>query len=786
MSRVFRLLAVLSLVAVAGSAAAQRWQFELPEGARAFNFGNLVIRPFENVMSRTQFSDERGFGWTDVEGLSVAGGQWPDPLTGTYVGSLAGKPITFRAKVANGEYRVWLAAGPIIRPDLKERRFQLRLNDAVLFDDTPTDEQLAGEKYLFRFLRTQYSERPDVMWERYIARMYPSRELTLAVTDGEVRLIAQNHFLSALVLVPKAKEADFAALVKSIKEKRVAAYAKSTPAPPRADAAKPEDAGDYLLYVPEPGAVITPATMPSDDERRRTAMDAAGAPGSHVLLKLVVVPFAALGQCTLELADLEGPGVVRASAIEGYYRNYRYGRKAVTEMSLVPGLSIDVEPNVTQSFWLWMTVPDDARPGVYRGDFTFRTERGGSRKVPVTFEVYPFRLAKDVPVAYGFWGTGWTPPFLPKEVKLKVLGERFAWLRALGFTSVNVNGPSIRRLNADGTVEIVFDRAQYELAKEAGLAARPEQALLDGGLMASVGRQIGRRLRGVPNLDSNPGAELRHPDFRKYFLDAAKKYHAFIESTGLPVVVTSVDEPRERRINSWNRNYDDTLAYCDMMREVGLVTCVNPMRDVDHYVRKSYLGFIDHVDVLSTHAWEQSKEFMRQTLEKKKTLWLYNCGKDRYSWGFYNWRMGSNGRWEWHFCWARQSAEGGYPGREWYNPFTGLHGLNPAAPYATFRGGVLPQSAMLDMADGITDYAYVYTLTEALGRPQVGAKAQVAAEARAFLDALKKAMPEFPKVKGLAPGADGSAVGMGIDDEARLHVDDWRRRIAAYLKELAK
>lgn len=787
MSRLTAILIVAAVLAASTGTFAQTWKFTLPEGTLAFNFGNLVIPELKNVMSKTTYSDEQGYGWVSTEGLSLGGGKWPDPLTGTYVGTLSSKEFQFRAKVPDGDYLVWLSAGKVIRPDLKERRFLLKLNDKVLFDETPTDEELAGEQYLFRFMRTQYSEKPDGLWKRYIDVMYPSTTLALKVTGGEVRLSAANHFLSTLILVPAAKKAEFDALVADVTRKRIDSFEKSCPRPEQTKPEKPEGAGDFILFVPEPGTQVWPWTAPTDDERKFKGLDAAGAPGQHVLMRLAVTPFADLGKCSLVLSDLKGPGTIGTAAVQGHYKNYRYGRKQVSEMALVPELTLDVESGLTQEFWLWMKVPDDARPGRYTATFAFKPEKAAPVPVPVTFEVYPFKLEPTLPVAYGFWGTGWTAPFLSDDVKRKVMRDRLEWLRETGFTSITLGGPWVKRLKPeDGTVELQIDPMLFELAKETGLAAHPHQPLLHAGIMASVGRRIGSLLPGGRGVYNNPGVELKQPEFRKYFLDACRQYRAFIDKMGLPVVVTSVDEPRERRINSWNRNFDDTVAYCDMMREAGLKVCVNPMRDTDHYVNKDYLPFIDHVDVLSTHAWEQSKKFMRQTLEKKKVLWLFNCGKDRYSWGFYNWRAGSNGRWEWHFCWPRNRAEGGYPGREWQNPFTGLHGLASAAPYTTRKGGILYQSAFLDIADGITDYAYIYTLEEALKKPYATQKAKTAGEAKAFLTALKRAMPEFPKVKGLGPGADGSAVGMGIEDEAKTHVDAWRRTIAGYLKELKK
>ena len=120
--------------------------------------------------------------------------------------------------------------------------------------------------------------------------------------------------------------------------------------------------------------------------------------------------------------------------------------------------------------------------------------------------------------------------------------------------------------------------------------------------------------------------------------------------------------------------------------------------------------------------------------------------------------------------------KGGYPGREWFNPFTASHGLASDAPL-TYPGGILYQSAFLEVAEGISDYAYLLTLEKALA----GKDTPAAKEARAFLAALRKAIPQFPELQGLADPDAGALVGMGIKDEARLQAVKWRRRLAQHV-----
>ena len=183
------------------------------------------------------------------------------------------------------------------------------------------------------------------------------------------------------------------------------------------------------------------------------------------------------------------------------------------------------------------------------------------------------------------------------------------------------------------------------------------------------------------------------------------------------------------------------LVYAKMVKEAGLTGFVTPMGDTNS--GKDYSILADHVDVLSVHGWKASAKLMERAAEKKRTLWLYNTGMDRFSWGFFAWRAGAVGRWEWHFSSPEDQARGGYPGREWFNPFTASHGLASDGPL-TYPGGILYQSAFLEAAEGISDYAYLLTLEKALA----GKDTPAAKEARVFLAAPAKGDPPVPRTAG--------------------------------------
>ena len=100
-----------------------------------------------------------------------------------------------------------------------------------------------------------------------------------------------------------------------------------------------------------------------------------------------------------------------------------------------------------------------------------------------------------------------------------------------------------------------------------------------------------------------------------------------------------------------------------------------------------------------------------------------------------------------------------------------------------FPGGFLFKSDYLNVAQGISDYAWLVALESAMARSPK-ADADAVAEARKFLAALRQAIPEYPQIKNLASAEAGALVGAGIDTPAAEQCDAWVARIAELLGKL--
>ena len=741
-----------------------RMKVDLPAGATAFLFGHRAANLPGFAVAEKSGADARGF--TLTGNLENCGKHWPDPLTGDGIFDPAGGTITFEKTLPDGDYYVWLAAGMVIKSEIKNPHYLLKIGDETIVDDKPTAGDINGEKYLFRFLKTQYSERPNALFLDFIDRMYPVYEKKIKVTGGKLAIQAANHFLSTLIVLPSDREADFKKLAADIRTERIRAFYSTLSPDPQRKPAKKDGDGDFVCFIPDEKTSFNAATGPSDEERKRANFDLAGAPGQRVIFRVGIAPFIDLGKCQLGVSALKGPGEIPASATRVYFEDYRVRGDSMAESALMPSNELNAEKGVSMCWWMWLKIPGDAPAGDYAGTVTVTPAGGKAVSFPVKLKVYPFKLEEILPYSFGM--------YYGAPADKKMLAEQIAFMREIGFTGICAGGGNVTGVRENG-IDVTFDPAIYELAKAAGMGRHPLQYMMGNSLGAA--RAIGRRLGA--KVDQNPGSEMNLPGFKPAYLDYCRKYADFIKKQGLPVAVEIVDEPREVP-NPWNRNLKDTNTYGDWLKEGGIFpSFVTPMGDGQSGL--DYTSLIDHADIISTHAGKGSEKLMTFTPQKKKMLWLYNTGMDRLSWGFYNWRVGSVGRWEWHFCFSEGGSNTGYINEEeWYNPFTASDGFAPHAPNS-YSGAILFKTPFLSCAEGITDSAYITTLENALAAAEGNAaKSDAAAKARAFLNALKKTIPFLPGVKNIASEAEGALVGTGLNAEG-TECEVWRRKVAEFI-----
>jgi len=759
----------------------------LPAGAIGYKFGNkfYCTTGFQSVSA----ADCIGVGTAET------GGEWPDTLTGSGLYCPQGD-FTFAAtNLPPGEYWVWLSAGKLLNFDMIDLPFELKVGDVELLDEKYTENEFCGEKGIFRYLRTQYSERPNALWLDYALPEAEEFVCKVKVAESSLPVRVSNLRLAAMVVMPAKDEAGFKKVCADIRAARIKYFNERTYVKQQQKPVKPSGAGAYTLWTPKPSETIQPWSAPAAaDQSKSGECKWRGARGERLAQCLCVTPWEDLGMGDLEISDFQGPSTLAASSIRRYYMNYRFKDGSVEEMTLLPWTKIRFEPQITWSYWLWMKIPDDATPGDYTATMTFKPEKGGAKKIAIQLTVYPFQLEDTLPVSYGMYYSPWALPFrqAPEGYKsvdafvLALATEQFKFMREIGFTSTSLPAPIVA---FDGSLRMTKAQPYWDAAKAAGLGRHPDQKIMTSQL--GIARRIARDMfydmdekkYGYDYLNHNPGAEFTLPTFRISYMKMMTQYKAWIDKQGLPVAMEVIDEPREVP-NPWNRNRDETIRYADWLKKLGFTTFVTFMGDANR--GKDYTPIVEHIDIVSAHAWEASRKAIGMAHKLNKTLWYYNTGMDRLSWGFYNWAMGSKGRWEWHFCSPDQGGVEGHPNVcEWYTPFTTLAGMANQAPYFDFPGGMTFQSKFFAVAEGITDYAYIYTLEKAV-EANAGdkAKAKIVEEAKIFLASVKKAIPEYPGIGNMSSADAGALVGAGLNTPVAQMTELWRARIAELLTQL--
>ena len=773
-------------------------KIDLPEGALAFDFGenSPLVEGFTEASIIDVYSEEKGFGFVNPQKLCAEGRGWPDPLTGDYISgghrgdAMAWSPASFEFKVKadDGQYLAWVGAGYYPYPNLYT---DLNVNGELLFNRDLSGKRFYSTRGYFRFLKTGYSEKPNALWENYVSRIFPAYTVETEVKDGALFVKGMNCFLSALILLPANRRAEFDKLTEQIATERARYFYKDLFLQrPENGPCRVKDP-DLVLYAPAPAKRVMPWSGIDDKDKQEIRYVAT--PGEALPFQVALRPFRDIDRVKLSLSDLSGPAgsSIPSRSAEVFLKKYMSNGMYVRPWCLMPVNTVTLESGLSRSFWLRLRIPTGTAPGVYKGAVT-ASAAGVERKLPVEIKVYPFALKDDLPLAVGLY---YSPPdggqfalFNRMEdfesARDQMLSEQMELLRDYGMTSTTVPGPRIKDFRGSGVLlDFTGIEKVTEAARSAGLHANEKQKAITYTL--GLGRSIGGKLsRGKP---TGIGGELRLPGFSPAYVSAVRQLVEWGEDTRTPMALWVVDEPREKP-NPWNRNLDDTITYLKLTGKVeGAIRMVTPMGDQNH--GKDYTPMLDHLEIVATHSTSRSRRMIERGMsDPELELWIYNTGKDRYSNGFYTWRVGATGKHEWHFNqWIHARTKGRYLGLDIHNPFLNYEHTSATVPAPlTYKGALLPKEGLLTMSMGVNDYRYLHTLEQAIAEcKRKGVKATEVAEAQRFLDALRNVIPVLPEVKNLGAEADLALVGEGIE-AGKAALDTWREKVADLIVEIGE
>jgi hypothetical protein len=466
------------------------------------------------------------------------------------------------------------------------------------------------------------------------------------------------------------------------------------------------------------GRVFPQARLP----HRPVALSLRSAPGQVVSLSLAIRPLKDLGETRIDFPELQGPlggdettvrtgaeldvGVVRYVARRESRRSQAW-RPAPA--MIVPTNAWIIEKNVTKQFWLDYRIPENLLPGRYRGAISITPEKAAASQLAVELEVLPFRLQRPRHLTLGL--TYFSPvqdAWFGEDRYWQRMAAEFADMRTQGFTTVQFTGVGIHDYDR-------LDRV-FQLYREAGF----EQPLV---LLESYGAMDRMRLDGIA-WDSEAFFTGFQQSIRQLLTEAGRRHWP-------PFIVNFGDEFTNSALEEFGAEVARRL------KEIpGIVTSA----DANGYKEVELLA--PEVDIVAfNNGWAgpervngDKRLLHRGTIEMIEKAgavpWLVNVGTDRFSNGYWLWKMvnlGVRGKLEWMY-----RSYHGMP----YNSFD----ADPMVGDLAFPGPGGRAIHSLDyqfMRMGFDDLAYLYTLEQRLAsRRASGASTAAVADAESFLREL--------------------------------------------------
>lgn len=744
----------------------------MDEGIWRFNFspaGTPKFDSFITISGNTDYDTRRGYGWLDASG-PMETGHWPADKSETWESranlnvivrrgpddlarSFATGEATFALDLEPGKYEVWVLSGDSGHLEYTPRQpYRIMVEGAEAYRYATTAEQF------HRQLETPvlYDDLTESsVWQRYIEPRFKWSKIQVDLVDGQLNIVVEGTerdlskiglagdyaytegdrgpakrytgAINALVVIPLGNdENNGAEVIAHIDASRQQSFRDHWPLQTNEDKAH-EDLNradyerGYTVYVAHTLETIFPdSRLPQRPDTIKLRVT----PGEVVPVTVAIRPLMDLGKTSIEFVSLHGPaggdeavveigdqldvGLVRytARAVPGERRAWR-----PTPTMIVPVDSWNMRKDVSKQFWLNLRIPDQLAAGNYRGTITVTPANAAPSQLEVELEVLPFSLRRPTHLALGM--TYFSPvqdSWFDEERFWRRMAAEFGDMRAHGFTTVQYTGIGINDYER-------LDRV-FQLYREAGF----EQPLT---LLESYGAMDRLRRNGIA-WDTETFFSTYQQSIRQLLAEAKRRQWP-------PMIVNFGDE----FTNSAREEFGVKVAR-SLKQIPGIVTSADANGD------KEVRLLAPEVDILAfNNGWAGPKDvngnkklLHKRTVELIKKAgaepWLVNVGKDRFSNGYWLWKMvglGVRGKLEWIY----RSYQG--------MPYNGFD-AEPMGAQLVFPGPestVIPSLDYQRMRMGLDDLAYVYTLEQLLAsRKNLGHGKSAVANAETFLHKLKE------------------------------------------------
>jgi hypothetical protein len=715
---------------------------------RRFDFGkdeSATWAGFLAVTSESAYSQETGHGWLGAAKPPAQQHALPDDLARDFVVPPAGS--RFGVDLPDGEYRAWLLIGDTglggtVMPTYTN--WSVKVGGQELLAYRPDAREWCAD-VVYRHMDEWWEPGVD-MYDRFVAPDFQEKTVDLPVQGGQATIELQGMPLCALVIYPAAVEQE---MVEELAQLR-AARKRSVPMTfdePARETAHAVTAADrergYVLFSRDLAKPVLPGSAPQDGEAV-TELSAFLAPGQYDSLRLSLHPLAPVGAVSVTVSDLVGPdgntlkadgdidlGVVRYVESSRSAVEYRYTIKAGP---IQPRNPMPVPEGVTTSWCVRLHAPETATPGVYRGKLHIAPSAAAPTDLDLVVRIVPIKLG-PTPITAGLYHFDHTLWYL--YWWRRSFADTDGWLREQVFRherddfellkQYNINSLAFcddlrvqMTVNEAGEVTIGDDHRLVQWMDaytEAGMGPMPWYGFsalgtdylargIYGTKLEQFSPQWEKAYRSLISWVKQKERERGWPEVVIYLSDELSNEGATGAELGRQLVQLTRDTPGIRTVSSMNGPWEQVML-------PGLKIA------------------------MPNHAFPITTETVDQIRQAGCELWFYNIGNGRVVWGFYPWRMGAKGRFQWYHRYAVTKPWNTFDGDSAYN----ASWLTPGKP--------LPTLELAQTGQGLDDLRYLTALEQAIERARESRKpdaVKAADAAQADLDELRELLPDNVKL----------------------------------------
>jgi hypothetical protein len=708
-----------------------------PEGVFAFDFGpdsQSVAAGFTPVSPDSAYSDKVGWGWAPGP---KPGRAWDVTFpTRLLQDSVDMGDAVFQVKLTPGRYHAVVFFEPLGYWGGEAAQFTTRTLRVGYWRGVEEAGQWGKLDFVYHFQNVEPLPGAD-LWRTYLQYLFHPAQVDVVLPDGKFGLRVDTDGVNARriagLILHRAGDAQAEAWTRNAflaQRDEFLARAVELPLPKTENPAPPREvdrARGCIIFMPSLDETVYFSTEPAADQGR-TELASTAARGELRFLTVALRPLRDLGTAAVAMSELRSArGEIPRDAISVSLVRHLPTRGLgdlmyrITPRYLVPAAEVPLPVDLTRQLVLSVRVPESAAPGHYTGVLTVSPKDRLPMRIPVSLEVLPFALP-EADFTAGFWGI---EPNVPVEGAAydDLQRQVFETLRAYGMNSFT-GGPEIpfNGLDESGRPRLSFAAvdAFMAAARKAGFT---REFMSYGGLTIrglSDGYEKGETGAALEKRYGVPYEEI----VRRVW--AAVQAHAQ-EHNWLPFVYNMCDEPRVAEVAERQIALMQLFNRASPWLRTGGSYSVS-FRQTEDPVAKCEQEIFRTLDVSALNLHDQS--VMDKARELGKDVYIYNQGKDRYSFGLYQWSeraKGVRGRYEW-ISFIRHGYE-----------YFDLDGREPDPSAIYFASdGLRPGLVLLHAAEGMDDFRYLQALEEALraARPDTEEAQRTVAEARAFLTAV--------------------------------------------------